>query len=417
MSLQFIKSFNKKEQERYAQRTGIVVDIQNIGKNTDLIAVEENAHLQEIKPGVWLKKDVVSFPDGNFTNVYDVSWNPNQIGIVPAIHSSNKPYSLYERVKRDPSIIAEINGSFHFLTDVADKKPHELSYNFCIRENSIFGLPLSDEPIIFIKDNKLHTKEVKAKGTLFIAGKKINWVGAKSKLRKRNSIAVLYNSKCANIITVREKKTNVQIGILDNTTIRTPNANNVFDIVVVKNRSGGLQIKRINPGGGTHYYSGIFILQLRGNAKQFNKGDIVQAELLDGLDLQTITSGITIGKKITDPFFLRPDRVDNRDARSVIAQDTEGHIHFIIFDGSKYIPGFKGVSAKDITPLLTKRKYKWAYFLDGGGSSRLIVRQHRKLGIFANQFAFRKLKSGMFLWDWRRARKIASSISLHSIDN
>lgn len=417
MSTNHIKLFNKKEQEYYALRTGIVVDIQNIGKNTELLAIKEKKHVQEIKPGVWLRKDAITFKDGNFTNVYDFYWNPNQIGIVPAIHSSHRPFSLYEKAKRDTTIIAAINGSFYFLTDVADRKPHDLPYDFCMRNNTIVGLPSSDEPIMYVQNGKLQTKEILAKGTIRIGNEVVTWTGAKSNELKSTGFATLYNSKCANIIKVRHKKTNVQIGILDNATIRTPQDTNVFDIVVVKNKKGDLKIKRINVGGGTHYYSGIFILQMTGSPKRFSVGDSVTPLVLDDLDLQSIASGITIGKKINDPYFLTSELGENRDARSVIAKDTKGFIHFMVFDGSKYIPGFHGVSAKEITPLFSKRKFKWSYFLDGGGSSRLIVREHRRMGVFANQFAFVKQKNGMFLWDWRRARRIASSISLHSINN
>lgn len=416
MTLHLVELFNKKAQAHYAKHTGINVDIQNIGKNTDLIAVKEIKHSQEIKPGVWFEKNVVNFRDGNFANTYDLYWNPNQIGLLPAIHSSNRPYSLFNHTKRDPSIISTINGSFYFLTDIADSKPQDMPYDFCIRDNKIIGLPSSDEAIIYIQNDKLHTKEIVAQGMMEIGDNKIQWCGTKSKSRNENK-AILYNSKCANIIRIREEKTNVQIGILDNTSIRTPKQEGVFDLVVVKNKAGVLRIKQINKGGGTHFFSGIFILQIKGDVKKFKKGDIVKPLLLDDLKLDSITSGMTIGKKVTDPYFLKSGIGENRDARSIVAEDINGHIHLTVFDGSKYIPGFRGVSAKEIAKFYSRKKYKWAYFLDGGGSTRLIIREHKKLKAYANYIAFRKLKNGMFLWDWRRARQIASSISLHMVKN
>ncbi len=416
MTFDFISQFNHKEQQQYAKRTGIVVDIQNIGKNTGLIAVKEHPHAQELKPGVWLEKKMVEFADGNFTNVYDLFWNPAQIGIAANVHSSNRPYSLYTRFKRDSSMIAAINGSFFFLTDVAETQPHDLPYDFCVRDGKVIGLPSSDEPIVYIQETKLHTIQVKARGVLRIAGKNVMWVGAKSSGRKQLSQARLFNSKCATILKVREKKTNVQIGILDTTTITTPTGENIVDVVVAK-RKTGLYVKQVVTGGGSHFHGGVFILQMQGNVQGFAKGDKVEALELDGLDLATISSGVTLGKKVTDRFFLEAEREANRDARSILAQDKQGYLHFIIYDGSKYVPGFRGVSAKDITPFFGKRNFVWAYFLDGGGSSRLLVREHRKIGIYANQFAFRKVTNGAFLWDWRRARKIASSVSLHTVEN
>jgi hypothetical protein len=421
MGSDYIVSFNERQQQWYAKRTGILVNIQNIGRNKKLIAVKEVHNKEEIRPGLWLKKEVIAFDDGNFSNMYDLQWDTRQIGIFPKIHSSNKSYSIYDSIKRDTSAVATINGTFFYMTDIADTNPHDLQYDFCIREGAIIGLPSGDEPILITKDSTLLAKEIRAKGIIKIQDSSIRWVGAKSgEYEKRNSrTAVLYNSKCANIIKVREKKSGLQIGILDTENIRTPKDAAVVDIVVCADNEGQLRISEINHEGGTHLYSGLFILQITKSKKtlQYKIGDKVEPISLDTIELQNISSGITLGKRIDNEFFLEEERVHIRDARSIIAKDKEGYIHFIVFDGSKYIPGFNGVSANDIKSMFSKNKYAWAYFLDGGGSSRLIVRQSKRLRIFANQFAFRKMNNGMLLWDWRRARKIASSISLHIVNN
>ncbi len=418
MNAHTAKVFNKKQQEKYAARTGIVVDIQNIGKNTDLIAIREKKSLKQLRPGVFLKTDILELKS-NFCNVYDLFWNQKQANITPFIQSSSTPYFLLDKIQNDPSTIAIINGSFFFITDEADREPVDLPYDLCIRDGKVIGLPASNQPVAIIQDGKLQARELKATGTMLIGKKQITWIGAqcersalRSSRKNNTKTAVLYNSKCSNIIKFRDPKTNIQIGVLDNKHITTPTGVRVFDLIVGIDQKGVLKVTNIRLHGKTHFYDGNFILQIKGNAKDYHIGDIVTPVSLDFLDLSKISSAITIGKSVHDTYFLEPERRHKRDARSLLAEDSNGYLHLFVFDGSKYVPGFNGVSAQDIAPFFSPEKFKWAYFLDGGGSSRLLARDNSKLRILANEFIVQKLPNGKFLWDWERARLVASSISL-----
>jgi len=417
MGLDYIKDYNKKQQDTYAAKTGFFVDIQKIGKNNELIAVKERKSIREIKPGVWLRKKTMRFKDGNFTNKYDLSWDPKFVSVLPEIHSSNTPYSLFDRVTSDSSILGAINGSFYFLADVAETKPHDLAYNFCIRNGVIVGLPSSDEPIMYIRHNRIYVTEPKATGIIKIGNVTLKWAGGHSGIKTKSSFdALLYNSKSSKIIRVRDRKTNVQIGILDTENITTPRSKQVYDISICLDELGKLRISNIQKGGGTHFYSGIMVLQLKGVTPRFNLGDEITPLSLGKLSLKSIESGLTIGKRVDSMFFSQPERIFKRDAQSLIAKDIFGKIHFIVFDGSKYVPGFNGVSQQDIVTMFPPEKYLWAYFLDGGGSSRIIVKEEEKIHVLANQFAFQKI-GRHHLWDWHHARKLASSISLRLLDN
>ncbi len=414
MGLKEIQLYNQQQQQKYAARTGIVVDIQNIGKNTKTIALKAKKSLEEIHPGVWLNTDIIEFGDDNFTNVYNLFWNSNNQNLTATVHSAKYPYYLLDYVENDPSILAVINGSFFFLIDVVDKEPKDYPFHFCIRDGKVIGLLSSDEPIIYTIGQKLYAKEPKATGTIDIAGKVLTWVGSQRKEERNEKDAILYNSGSSKLIKVFDPKTGVRMGTLDNNYINTPLNENTIDLVINQDENGDLKITQINIGGGTHYFDGLFILQLNKEENTFNVGDLVTPLTLDGLDLRKISSGITVGKSVKDPFFLDPDRIASRDARSVIAQDVTGNIHFFVFDGSKYIPKFKGVSAKDITPYFSENKFKWAYFLDGGSSSRIIVKDGKDYKFLANEFAFKKITNEVFMWDWKRHRRLASSIALKS---
>lgn len=407
-----IRRFNEAQKKLYWEKTKIAVDIENLGKNTQCIAVREKPFLTEVYPHVWFKKECQEFSEGNFTNIYDVSWDPRKQTVQAQIHSSNTPYFLVDQIEKDPSAVAVINGGFFFLTDIADRTPLDLPYDLCIRDGQVYGLPSLDMPAAYVKGGSFDVKELKAEGTVRVGSKTLHWVGARTgRGEEKQYNAVLYNSRCSDVVKVRDEN-NIQIGILDNTNITTPTGTSVLDIVVARNDKSELVVTHINLGGGTHFFDGLFILQVKGSNHSYKVGDIVQPLTLDTLSLEGITAAMTVGRSVHNPFFLEDVRVERRDARSIIAKDTAGNFHFIVFDGSKYVPGFRGVSAKDISSYFSPERFEWAYFLDGGGSTRIIVRNENELQFVANEFAFRKLGGDAILWDWKKARLLTSSILL-----
>jgi len=413
MTRKAIERYNEKQSELYAALTGFHVDIQNIGKNKETIMQKVRSSCAEIHKGVWLKTQPIEFADGNFTNVYDLFWNKNQADITSTIHSEQKPFYLLDRMEEDPLNIAVINGSFFFLIDVVDREPQDYPFHLCVRNGKVVGLPSSDEPAIYTVGAKMTAKEFKAKGTLRICDTVLSWVGTLHKnSAKKTADAVLYNSGSAKLIKFFDKKTGVRVGVLDNTRIHTPKNSGKVDLVINADKKGMLHIVSVRNGGGSHFFEGLFILQIDKKGNPYKVGDIVEPLTVDGVALKTISSAITVGKSVHDPYFYVPERVSSRDARSLIAEDVKGNTHFFVFDGSKYVPNFKGISAADISSFFAKDKYKWAYFLDGGSSSRIIVRDGKELKFLANDFAFKKITNDTFMWDSKRHRKLASFIAV-----
>lgn len=413
MNIIDVHASNLLHRELYKLKTGKTVNIQHIGKNKKCLAVPIEPSLEELMPHVYFKNESVSFNSENFTNIHDLFWDPKKAKVMPFIHSSNKPFHLYNQVKKDKSTIGAINGSFFFLADIAERVPLDLPYNLCVRNGHVKGLPSHDQPCAIIKNGTLTIETPNATGVIKIGKHKMSWVGSESKLLRKKSNVVLYNSKSTEVIKMREPKTNIQIGILDSKNITTPKHKNVLDIVIRARRNGELYVYKLVQGGGTHFFDGLFILQVKKTEIVIHKNDQVIPISLDGLKLSGILSAITVGRNVFDPYFSKNMRILRHDARSLIAKDKKGMIHLIVFDGSKYIPGFLGVSAKELHHYF-KNDFEWAYFLDGGGSSRLIVRKERQLQLSANEFIFKKMENGAFLWDSKKARIIASSIVLRA---
>lgn len=413
VNIRKIQDYNNRAQVVYAKKHKVEVDIQNIGKNTSALAQPEEPYLNEIHSGVWLRKDVIHFSDGNFTNVYDLFWDKNNLKLEPVVYSEKKPYYMLDYTQSDPSILAVINGSYFFLVDFPEKEPKDYPFHFCIRDNRVMGLLSSDEAIVFIREGEIFAQDGKAYGTIKINNKVVNWIGsgADAKHKKIKHSATLYNSGSVKLIKEFDPRTGVRVGRLDYKTINTPQKPGVTDLVI-NNVRGKLKISQINIGGGTHCHEGLFILQIDSKGNVFKVGDLIEPLTMGDLKLQGISDGVTIGKSVSDPYFFTPERINSRDARSVVAQDRKGNTHFIVFDGSKYIPNFKGVSANDVKDYFSKDKFNWGFFLDGGSSSRIIIKEHGKREFLANDFAFKKVTNEIFLWDSKRHRKLASVIAL-----
>jgi hypothetical protein len=418
MNLKQVQLYNKKQSEIYKARTNISVDIQNIGKNTLPIAVAETPSIEEIGKGIFLKKDVINFLDGNFTNVYDLSWDAKNESLEPYINSEAKPYYMLDIVEKDPSILAVMNGSFFFLVDFPEREPKDYPFHFCVRNGKIFGLLSSDEPVLYVQNGKLNAKNTRAFGKIKIGEKTLKWRGINHNCNADDQEAdvILYNSGSAKLIKEFDPKTGVRVGRVDQNSIHTKKDDSAVDLVVNRKKDK-LVVSEIIEGGGTHLFEGLFILQTTKKQNSFKKNDVVTPLYLHDLRLNTISSAITINKSVFDPYFYTPERINSRDARSVIAEDKSGNIHFVVFDGSKYIPNFRGVSANDVRDYFSPDKYNWSFFVDGGSSSRIITRKEGELSFHANEFAFKKITNEIFLWDTKRHRKLASFIALKTRKN
>ena len=409
-----IQLYNKKKQQWYFSKTGFSVDIQSIGRNSATVVLRSKKTEKEIHKGVWLKTDTLEFESGNFTNIYDLYWNKSIEALEPEIYSEQHPFYLADYVCNNSSVIAALNGSYFFLIDVEDRNPIDYSYNFCIRNGKIRGLPTSDDPILYVENNNIISREIEATGTVQIGKKIVEWIGSDSAAihSSTSPIAILYNSASSKLLKPYDPKTGVRMAILDNENIHTPKDNEKIDLIITANAMDQLVVSDIKIGGNTHFFDGLFILQIDKKNNTYSIGDVVVPLTLDKLHLKNVTSSISIGKSVSDPYYFTSERIHSRDARSIIALDVHGNYHFIVFDGSKYIPKFKGASAQDMAKYFPKDKFVWAYFLDGGSSSKIIYKDDHAYNFLANELAFKKITLDTFLWDWKRHRKMESCITL-----
>lgn len=417
ISTKRIHEINARQRQRYYKKTGFDVDISMLGKNTQTIVHPAKRSVEEIRNNVWLKVDCITFPDGNFTNVYDLYWNHSSVNLAPYIHSENTPYYLLDAIKKDDQMLAVINGAFFFLVDNKDREPKDFPFHFCIRDGRVMGLLSCDEQVLYVRNNELFAQPLSAFGTMCIGSVIVDWKGFETiEGKELPTDIILYNSGNSKVKKEFDPTTGIRNGFLDHSKIYTQSSSDVVDLVINERSKGELVISHLNDGGGTHFFDGLFILQMPRKNMRFQIGDAVRPLTIGNLDLTGITSGITLNKSVHDPYFYTPERISSRDARSIIAKDKLGNVHFVVFDGSKYVPGFKGISAHDVKDYFSHETYEWAYFLDGGSSSRIIIKDRNQYRFLANDLAFRRIGLDGLMWEPKRHRKLASSIALRIVD-
>lgn len=367
--------------------------------NPNNFAKKINTETYEISPGFSLSCKTIELGDGYFTNMYDITFDNQDPLIKTKILTRQVPIYPHRIFRENPKKetkerpIVAINGAFFFLQDEQlEKNPTEIMYNLNIRDGEVLGLPSVERGALFTnKDGKIVALNIKPKGTIKIGNERLDWIGGEQIAHKHimenipDKEAVLFNSACCTI-QYENPKDKTSLRKLRKDLNKTPEGASITDIVVKKNKDKKLVVTNINQGGGTDFFEGNFILQIK-NAEHNNAikiGDEVTPETIDGVDLSNIDSAMTVGPMVKD-FLKKTDHQINHDpslgtfppfdpntryARSIICEDEEGKIHMIVFDAVPRSQFMKGVTPKEAAEHIPE-KTKWATFLDGGQSSRL----------------------------------------------
>lgn len=431
MARQFFESFNQKQIDSYKEEMGVEIpDVESLRTDQSPFEVREKSESREIIGGALFSQGAIELGDDAFTNFYDLSSTAESKSVAPEIITSNHNLSLKRLLINDENTIGALNAGFFHLVDEGTYTPVDPTYNLCIREGSIVGLPASDRPAVFSSGNSFKAKDVQARGTVGIGSSEYEWVGARAGHvddMQGNQI-VLYNSACCTVRHIQSEKTGTK-RVLDEQLNFTPQEIDVFDVVVLADDDGTLRIKEVVVGGHTNLFAGNFILQVRGgDAGRFQASSLVRPLTLDGIDLASIGSAVSVGPSVH--HFLdkhdheinhdlslgeRPPFEQRRMARSVIYKDTGGGIHIRMFDGAPRTQHFQGITPQETALLLPKETVQWAYHLDPGQSSRLAVKeQDGKVATFGNQHYVRwpKKQERPFLWSPSNGRRVPSAIVL-----
>ena len=377
-------------------------DIRDAIRNPENFAKRIESSDVEISDGVSLSSRSVELGEGAFTNVYDLSFDNTDPALNARIITRQHPLYAHRLFVNELSNLSStdrpvacINGAFFFLQDEQLKKtPKEIIYNLNIRDGKVLGLPAVDRPALIVnKEGHINASELEASGIIMIGEKEVGWIGGEKIAHKKQNQekgvstkynTVLFNSACCTIEYENpEDKTSLRK--LRQDLNQTPKGDEVIDIVVSADEQGNLSVSSINPGGGTDFFDGNFILQMKKvESEGIQVGDEVNPKTIGRLNLNEVKSAMTTGPSVghflghsdheinCDPSLgsFPPFAANMRYARSVMYEDKKGYIHMVVFDA---VPRSKDM--KGVTPYETAKNIpedvKWSVFLDGGQSSRV----------------------------------------------
>ena len=373
-----------------------------------------------IAPDIRFKQCSIEL-EGGFTNSYEIILQGDN-NFQAKVVTSPKDLALKRRMLNNPEAICGINAGFFFFADVASHLPIDGTFNLCVGDGKIVGLPCVNRPALLVSDGKLTVREIRARGKISIGDKKIRWHGAHSK--KVRDGAVLYNSACC-MIEHRLNDRHKEERFLRDDVNTTPRHSEITDMIVRANTDGQLIVAEINTGGGSDFFAGNFILQMKNDlAQNIRLGDSVVVDMLDDLELSSIQSAVTIGPKVnhfanesthqinTDKSLgSHPPFRQKRMARSIIYQDMEGDIHLRIFDGAPKTKNFQGVTPREAAELIGSN-VRWAYHLDPGQSAKLAVSTEEEVQTYSNEHYLRLPKRDQVpaLWTPKGSRPTTSAL-------
>ena len=425
MSAGFIESFNQKQTDEFERETGIKIsNIQETSHDQSPFAIPTKEEVCELAPGVIFERKVITFPDGAFTNSYETTSDSGSSNAV-SITSSGYPFSIKRSLINDKHLLASTNAGFFFFADEATRHPIDPTYNLCVRNGHIIGLPSSDSPAMYVNGQDLEAREILAKGIMNIDGEPYEWSGAK---RQDGTTGItLYNSSCCTIEHMDDGAGGTK-RVLNESLNYTPVDTSSFDLVIKIRPDGLLYIEDIHEEGGTELFSGNFILNIKGIGRdRFKIGSTVNPETLDGLNLDSLSSAVSIGPNVhhfnkendhpinhVASLGSKPPFTQRRMARTVVCKDNEGRIHLRIFDGAPRTSNFQGVTPKELASIIPQEDVQWAFNLDPGQSSRMAIREsNSSVKTYGNTHYLRlpqDLKR-QALWSPSNGRRVASTIN------
>ncbi len=425
-------------------------------KDPETFAKRIEAESRELQPGLELTQETIELGEGHFANKYDLKFGVDSRANIITGTDFFYQHRLFHPKNRNSiqygTPAAVINGPFFYLEDEkTENAPQELMYNLNIRNGKVIGLPSASREAIMVNlDGKLQAKKLLARGSIQICNNDIDWVGGEAVAHRRTDISeyadsnttILFNSACCTI-AYDDPKDKKSLRRLRKDLNQTPIREGVDDLVVSVNPDNGeLYISEINEGGGTDFFKGTFILQTnKQNSHLVKVGSVVEPTFIDDVRLSDVASAITVGPSVHH-FLENSDHDINHDqslgtfppfspnqryARSIAYEDTDGFFHFVVFDAVPRSQYMKGVTPHEAAKNIPKN-VKWAVFLDGGQSSRITYVNDPKTGdIGANgntQYLrlHERHKSGQglldaegehqYLWS-RKGRPVPSVISVH----
>jgi hypothetical protein len=362
-----------------------------------------------------------TFSDGRYTNVYDLSWDPDDVRA--AMHFSPRPTEAVETAQRT---LATTTAGFFVLADEAPALPPQTSLNLAIEQGRVLSLPVVDREAVICRDGVLSAHHISADGQVVINGNEVTWAGS---LTGRSAQSYVYGN--GNIVIDRRKDpVRGGVRVLDDASRMTPAmpaGDGWVDVGFRATADGGFRSAAIAPEGGMDIFAYDIVMRCQDRHIDPHGSNTMDIRRIGSLQADAFPDfAVTVGPSLDDPDFaahpINQDRslgdappfVDARKVRMILYQDPQGRTHLRLFDGRPGSPSFEGPTpAEARDAIAADTGYRWGCFLDGGGTAKMWVREDGVMRSYGNRHYLRwpKQNEDQFIWVPDTGRPISSVLT------
>ncbi|MEU6349613.1 hypothetical protein ABZ896_09835 [Streptomyces sp. NPDC047072] len=404
-----------------------VSDIQSLARDQRAFAVRVSERRHRIAPGAGFQARAIELGQGAFTNAFTLRLDLQQVRAEAISHTDG--FHLRDLVEISGTL-AVVSGSFSFISDDPDYQPAEPCLDFCCRNGHVVSLPTVSKPAFLTRNGQAVIGMLKASGSLSIQGRPYRWVGSKesrSSARREPGVLTVFGAANCRVRYTDDPRTGFLRDVNPATNI-TPSDPTAVDVVVSWTPERGHRVTAIHPGGGADLFAGNFVLRAdRTHAEHLRVGSTVEITQIGGLDVCSLSDGLSLGPSVADAAAGRTTGYDQclgtdpfrvtRHARTLIGVHGQ-KLWLHVLDGAPSAPTFRGVTSAETAELCARESLdpRHIYHLDGGASSKIAFTNAGTTDVAGSMHYLRwpRGQGDQFRWQGLDGRVLHSAIAISS---
>lgn len=378
----------------------------------------------QVATGIELRVFPRTLSSGQFTNVYDVNWEPG--AATAGIHITARPADIRVAGQARGALVTASAG-FFVLGDKASALPHQASLHLAISEGRIVSLPVADREAVLSRDGTLSAAPVRAEGRLVIDSRELTWTGSRT---GRSAQCYVYGNGKAVIAHQHDPVTGTA-RVIDEASRLTPAIQpgvRMTDVGFIFADGGGFRSAAVSTSGRMDIFGYDAVVRCPAGIVEpghVSTMDILQVGTLRGGSLPD--AAVCAGPSLDAADFAahpvnndpslgsHPPFTDRRMARLVLYHDRQGRTHLRLFDGRPGSRRFSGVTPAEVRDTIaTDTGFRWGCFLDPGQTAQMYMNGPDGLTSYGNRHYLQwpGNGTGRFTWVPGTGRPVPSIITI-----
>ncbi|MDA0565729.1 hypothetical protein LG943_15605 [Streptomonospora sp. S1-112] len=391
------------------------------------------SHDSAVADGAVLTQRAHHFPDGGFTNVYDIAWSRDLVSAGIRVHEQPAHVSHTDR-----RAVATTSGSFFALADRTPVLPRHTSLNLVVRDGRALSLPVADREAVVCRGGDLSVEHVPAAGLLEVNGTVLPWRGSRrggAGAGRGGGVdtgagtgagAEVYGN--GNISIEVDNARNRSRAVRESSKHTPPTGDpDVVDVGFDAAEGGVFRSSAARAGGGLPLFPHDVVIRcpralVRGTGdtlRVLQVGPWPAGRLPD----HAVSAGPSLHHPdlAGHPINADPSLGDNppfaevRAARMLLHGGADGRIHVTLFDARPGSADLVGATPEEARAYVAARfGFTWGCFLDGGSTARIWTRQDTAVRDYGNRHYLRWPTGTQtdYVWEPAKGRPMANHLLL-----